>query len=432
MKKSTILPLLAATMLLSSCSLFEQIKNIFNREDTSESDISEDDEYDWHHEEREDVIPANAKKYTILMYVCGSTLEYDSESKRFLNYATEDLQEILSVSNQPNDVNIVIETGGSQKWSSALNIDPNYLQRYHVADKRLVLDSNETKANMGESQTLEDFVDWGIRTYPAEKYGLILWNHGGAVHGVCYDDNYKDAESGYWGYNALKTSEVYSAVDNALAKNNRNKLEWIGYDACIMSYLDLASANADIAKYMVSSQELENAGGWDYDQWLPTLYNNPSVNTVTLLSKICDTFVDQYGSYDNDQTLSVLDLSKMDNFTENFEDGDFSSLKTILENSLTFGEDVYGLADFSDFINRAKTTFSNYSTDELIAAFNGVVVKNKYGSSYNRGTKPCGVNIFLAYSPDKQYGLQVFKSDYTDHDTKFSAWRKLNEKNGFK
>lgn len=434
MKKLFIPTLIASAFMLSSCSALFYFMSKIQQEDESESVEEEIDWEGWSHEEREDVIPSSAKKYTILMYVCGSTLEYGPDDYgRYQTYgaATEDIQEVLNCSNQPSSVNVVIETGGAGGWSSSLGINKNYLQRYHVSNQSLVLDSNETKASMGKSSTLESFVDWGIRTYPAEKYGLILWNHGGAASGVCVDSNFND--------DCLTASEVYTAVDNALAKNNRNKLEWIGYDACIMSYLDLASVNADIAKYMIASQELENGDGWDYEDWIPTLYSNPSVSTVTLLSTICDSFVSQYGTRNNDQTLAVMDLSKMKDFTiefnkytKNFQNSDFSSIKSIYNSGLTFGEDVYGIMDFADFISKASSKFS-YSTTAVESAFNGLVVKNKYGNSYNsKTTKPCGINVFIAYSPDYYYGLQVRKTDYTEKDTKFTFWRTLNIDNGFK
>ena len=49
-------------------------------------------------------------RWTILIYMCGADLESGS------GLASMDLDEILSVDNQPDDMNIVIETGGSKKW----------------------------------------------------------------------------------------------------------------------------------------------------------------------------------------------------------------------------------------------------------------------------------------------------------------------------
>ena len=34
------------------------------------------------------------------------------------------------------------------------------------------------EVNTGDPAALLDFITWGCRTYPAERYGLVLWNHG--------------------------------------------------------------------------------------------------------------------------------------------------------------------------------------------------------------------------------------------------------------
>ena len=36
--------------------------------------------------------------------------------------------------------------------------------------------------NMGDPQTLYDFIYWSMTNYPADKYFLILWDHGSGWH----------------------------------------------------------------------------------------------------------------------------------------------------------------------------------------------------------------------------------------------------------
>lgn len=373
-------------------------------------------------------------KYTILVYMCGSDLEsgYASQNQ---GLASSDLKEMLDTANQPDDVNIVIETGGASKWSSNPGVNKNYLQRYHIRNQKLVLDSNQTKANMGLSSTLQSFITWGVQTYPAEKTGLIFWNHGGAVAGCCYDENYSD--------DSLLASEMASAYQGAFSTLGVDKLEWVGYDCCIMSYADLAAINSQYFNYMVSSQELESGYGWDYDAWLPTLYSNSSVSTDTLLSKICDTFVSENGgsATNNDQCLSVLDLSKMDTFVTAFDttfagsltSSDWSKLKSTYTSSLRFAnisdygtEYGYGLADMKDFLTRAKSSYS-YNTTAALTALDDVVIHSSYGGFY-KSTKPCGLNIFIA--ADNSSSAQVSKSEYGTDGTLLTNWRNFVVANG--
>lgn len=263
---------------------------------------------------------ANEAAWTILIYMCGSDLESEN------GLATSDLQEIASVSGQTNDYNVVIEAGGAKSWSSTYSyvINKSYLNRFHLSNRKYVKDAQISKANMGQSSTLQSFLEWGITTYPAEKYGIILWNHGGGMRGVCYDENYN--------YDTLLNNEVVEAVKGA--RNSlgiSEKFEFIGYDACLMGLQDVADFNSPYFNYMVSSQESENGYGWDYDTWLDDLFEGKDTNTI--LKAIADGFINDNGGvnasggydedytyYPADQTFSYYDLSKMDAYRTAWED----------------------------------------------------------------------------------------------------------------
>jgi hypothetical protein len=41
--------------------------------------------------------------------------------------------------------------------------------------------------DMGDPNTLHDFLQWAVANYPADHYALILADHGGGLDGICYD-----------------------------------------------------------------------------------------------------------------------------------------------------------------------------------------------------------------------------------------------------
>ena len=264
--------------------------------------------------------------WTILLYLCGSSLESGGEyGISYGGQATDDLKEILSVSGQPDDVNFVVQTGGSDQWLSDLGISSSYNQRYHVANNQLVKDNNKvynSYQSMGAASTLQDFIEWGIDTYPADKYGLILWNHGGGLEGVCYDEKSND--------DALTNERIKTAVSTALSHKGLSKMEFIGFDACLMQMMEIAEFNSPYFKYQVGSQELENGTGWDYDTWVDDLYAKK--DTEVILKAIVDGFIESNGGvnatgewyqgeyYYADQTLSYLDLSQMSAFKTAWEE----------------------------------------------------------------------------------------------------------------
>ena len=451
-KLKFLLPLIAA-MSLSGCTGF--INNIINGLDFSSSETQESSSNTT--DGSTSVNPEGQADYTILVYLCGSDLESD------YGMATLDIQEMLNKS-CPSNVNVVLQTGGSPKWGmweystvkddyvykgNTYNISSTKLGRYHIEGKTLVKDAQIANDSMGNSTTLQRFIEWGFSTYPAKQTGLILWNHGGAMGGCCFDDNFDDS---------LTSAEVNTAVKNAMTTLNRTeKFTWIGYDCCLMSVADIASVDAQYFEYMVASQESEAGEGWDYDSWLPYVYSNPNIAPTELLPQICTSFIQDYentygGYYDNDQTLSVLDLSKMDAFISAFEtyaqalnitnSTGFNKIKTAYNSSLRFGYDselnayLFGVADFKDFLTKMKSQFSSVSNTELLNALNDLVIYNAYGSSGYSSTKPCGLSVFVAYAKQVSvsggtYGLQCSKQMYTTKDTLFTTWRNININYGF-
>ena len=373
--------------------------------------------------------------YTIMIYMCGSDLESASDG----GLATDNITEILSVKNMPDNVNIIIETGGAKKWKSTYGISANYLQRWHVENNKLVKDAQLTKASMGLSSTFQSFMEWGLTEYPANQTGVVFWNHGGAMDGCCYDENFND--------DPLTNSEVHTALKNAFKNVGRTeKLSWVGYDACLMAVADVADLNSDYFEYMVASQESEPGEGWDYDNWIDDIYSNSKIETPKLLKEISDTFVakcaDCYNSYGgqyrgfNDATMSVLDLSKMQSFRVAWENmaanlsniitnsSSWSTFKTLVKKCQQFGYDedygysfdVFDMKDFIDAI-KANSTYSQIGINEVENAFNELVIYNTYGKD---SADASGLCFFCAV-----YGYSQ-KSTYTTSDTNFTNWRNLN------
>ena len=379
--------------------------------------------------------PVGKAMTTILMYICGSDLESTYASQGY-GLATMDLKEILSVSGQPEDVNIVIETGGASKWDSSLGISSSKLERYHVWNQKLVKDASLTYVSMGEASTLQDFIEYGVSAYPAEKTSLIFWNHGNGMQGCCFDEKKSDDQ--------LTNAEVQEALKNAFTNLKRTeKFEWIGYDCCLMQIQDIADTNSAYAKYMVASQESESGYGWDYDTWIDDLYAHKSTSEV--LTAIVDGFIEDNGgkdastivedgeTYTADQTLSWLDLSYAGEYKTAWENmaGELrnklsssmkSSWNNLIKKGKHFAGDDYasvGIFDAMDFVKNLESSSSFNPGSSYTAA-----VKNAYNKlvKYNVAQKGAGNanGISMFYDITNSAYHQYF---YTDDDTNFSNWK---------
>ena len=398
--------------------------------------------------------------WTILLYMCGADLESGYANQTEIEQdgytyqhdgtglATNDILEILNVKNQPSDVNIVIQTGGAKTWtentygkySDGYDISSDKLQRHHVKNNKIVLDQELSYASMGKTSTLQSFLEYGLKNYPAEKTGVILWNHGGGMQGVCFDEK-KNNDS-------LLASEVTSAVSGALKNtgNSGKKLEWIGYDACLMQIQDIAEKNSAYFNYMVGSQELESGYGWDYDTWVDDLYAKKP--TETILKAIVDGFIEDNGGttssyvdgYVADQTLSYLDLSKMAAYKSAWESlatqlksklssSNKSKFISLVSNCKTFAGDdgyAYGLVDASNFISSlsSNSTFKP-ATSYITNVQNAYKDLVKYSVAQKGAGKANGLSFYFPFD-----GETSSYNDYSSSETNFTNWKYICDNYG--
>ncbi len=231
--------------------------------------------------------------WTILVYLCGTDLETNG------GYASINIEEMTHAA-VSDKVNVIIETGGTQQWAID-GIDPSQTQRWKVVSENIELLDSQPLANMGEAQTLGSFLQWGVETYPAEKYMCVMWDHGGgSVAGIAVDELHDG--------DMLNLKELSQGLSMA-----GTQFELVGFDACLMSTMETAAALTPYARYMVASQELEPGTGWDYTAWLNALTAAPTADGLALGTTICDSFYDKCaaGGTESLATLAVTDLSQV-------------------------------------------------------------------------------------------------------------------------
>ena len=121
------------------------------------------------------------ESWAVYWYLCGSDLETNG------GFATTDLSEMMEVQ-LPENVNVVIQTGGAAVWQND-QMDPEKLQRWLYNSEGLQLIEEQDTANMGDAQTLYEFLAFANENYPADKVAVTFWNHGGgSVGGAAFDE----------------------------------------------------------------------------------------------------------------------------------------------------------------------------------------------------------------------------------------------------
>ncbi|MEI7989402.1 MAG: clostripain-related cysteine peptidase [Chloroflexota bacterium] len=136
----------------------------------------------------------------------------------------------------------------------------------------------------GDPQTLVDFAEWAIKNYPAERYALVMSNHGGGWTGFM-SDNYPKKES------IMSLAGFDAALGQIINDTGIEQFELVGFDACLMAQMEIVSALAPFAKYSVLSEEVVPGMGWAYDFFLKTLIKNPDMDGAKLAKAIVDGYI---------------------------------------------------------------------------------------------------------------------------------------------
>lgn len=231
---------------------------------------------------------------TIMVYMCATDLESQG------GMATADLNEMLYAEDS-SKVNVIIETGGTSGWRNNV-ISNSTNQRYLVTNQGLqLIQDNMGRRSMVDPATLADFIKYGKATYPADRYMLVMWDHGGgSLTGYGYDQNFKN--------DSMTLDELATAL-----KNGGCTFDVIGFDACLMATLETAMVLEPYADYMVASEETEPGIGWYYTGWLSALAQNSSMATTDLGKRLIDDYVANCRSKtpQSQATLSLIDLAEL-------------------------------------------------------------------------------------------------------------------------
>jgi len=337
-------------------------------------------------------------------------------------YALDDFLEMSSVGSDEN-VNIVVQLDRIEGYDTSYK-NWNTTKRYLVEkdmrpnEANAIMDLGET--NCGDPEVLIDFAQWSMENYPADKYSLILWDHGGGFRAddnsrtlpfkhVCWDDTDGDVLTLKEARYALKT----------ITDNGASKIDLLGFDACLMGMLEVGYQFKEFADYMTASEEVEPAFGWNFDEFLGKLVKNPTAGPKKLGEYIVTTY--------EGETLSTTDLyicAKIAN--------EVSVLGQKLINPDYFGRIITVVIeayyfwdwDFVDLYNFSELILKYFEDDEDISGVaQAIMNKIKDAVTSNKYDTPDthGISIYIPWEYyDLEYDETLF-AKITKWD-EFAKW----------
>ncbi|MBY9001889.1 MAG: hypothetical protein KGD64_13300, partial [Candidatus Heimdallarchaeota archaeon] len=330
------------------------------------------------------------KDWTVLIYMCGdNNLEY---------FALDDLNELEAAGGTTADVNVVVMVD----QSTADYPEPAYVSawtesRYYVIEGDSLtstftspLNASLGELNMGDGATLENFVDWGLTNFPANNTALILWDHGGGLDGVCWDDDNNDF---------LTIDEVDDALEGYY-------FDLIAFDACIMGQVEILYELSDNCGTLVSSLYNIPGDGFPYDIILAELISNPTLTASEWADIIVFEYVDSYAIYDLDVTLSAYNTSAItgiETLVNDFSHALIAALPTYystIYNAINMADSYMPdfVCEFYQFIEEVQS-IAAFGVDTAAANLIAMLDDALIASESSLYTTPYGLWIFLPSLP---------------------------------
>ena len=271
---------------------------------------------------------------------------------------------------------------------------------------------------MSSSNVFADFLKWGVETYPAEHYALIVNGQGGgAANGAAFDDI---------------SGGILTVEDAAVALGEtRAQFDIAAFDSSFMSSIETASQLAPHAKYLVASEDMMCPYGFDYKAFAGYLISNPSASALDAGKSLCDSYIAKCDKYGMEQTatIAVTDLSRLSELTQAFDGmagmmsfamDDFGNAAR-MQRALTYAEHAgaqsagENYTDMADLKNLSETILSDMgaTADLLISLTDEIVVYSVSGAArpYVKGLgvyfplsgTADSINRYSAVSPSGNY-----------------------------
>ncbi len=239
--------------------------------------------------------------------ICGTNdiswlLMYYLDGDNDLNYTYNLIFNYLEKGTGTQNIKIVV------LWDKLNDQNSNYYIIKHdenlssLANYEEGIDKwSKGELNMGDPQTLSDFISWSIEKFPSEHYALILDDHGHGLGGSMVDSQSNSDK--------LTLTETKSALSTVFSSSN--KLDVLVMNACLMGLIENGYQFKDLVYYYVASEAIQHVFYQGYEMTL----NN--INYLTTPLNVAEAFVNGYADNmelgNRDYTMSVANLSFANN-----------------------------------------------------------------------------------------------------------------------
>lgn len=286
---------------------------------------------------------AEEKEWTILIEIAA-----DNDLRGF---AARNIKQMAAIGSN-HLVNIIVEL------HIRLSANKKITRRYFIEQGKIIHmnadDPTTQRMDSGDQQTFISFCSWALNNYPSKHVAVFFWDHATGIidpgkgkiahptelfsfnpktnkleldrsigfldfinlyaqnqRGLCWDDS-----TG----NYLTNQKLAYALKFACKEyNNGKKFDIVGFDACLMSMVEIGDLIKDYANFMVASQEVELATGWNWELIL-SKFTQESPEPLHFAQHIVAMYEKTYNKITTDYTLSAVNLQRIDQLSENVDE----------------------------------------------------------------------------------------------------------------
>lgn len=256
-----------------------------------------------------------------------SMLVYIAADNSLASYATYNMNDMSAGLASTAGLNLLVQ------WDKPSD---NNTWRYKIIPGGKTDAGTLTGSEMGYNPTKElvASMKWVTTNYPAEKYALILWNHGSGIEdfspGSRSIESLLNNQSNWLKFLPTKISSrgiLYDDTQSTCCTNQclttafaqikqliGHNIDLVAMDACLMAMTEVAYQIKDSVNLLVASQETIPGYGFPYSKFIKPLSLNPASTTASqlsgnMVSSYANFYTTQYPTYDF--TLSTINVQSI-------------------------------------------------------------------------------------------------------------------------
>jgi hypothetical protein len=253
------------------------------------------------------------------------------------------------------------------------------------------------EVDMGDPDTLKDFVNWTMSNYPANYYFLVLWDHGAGFIGCCLD--------------VTNSSDILTLPELSQALGGLPVImDVVFIDACTMAMPEVAYQIKDCANVLIGPEgdgyEMVDTNAAPYDDYLSSLISNSSMSPTEFAKEVVNNYIGWCNSVPvPNATMSATDLTKIMSLTAAIDDFAIN----LKEKETPYHEEISQARSLTQGYEGPFTGYTGYYIDLYHFA------QLTYGYVPDAGLQDAANQMMAVLSPGNVIIMTANKADPNSH-----------------